>query len=137
MKNSCGLAKKQKKTSFYRCCALWPCALKPAYWKQRSPCTQTCTGARVVILSWQRLTLPPLRAVPSALRGLTSLFGMGRGGPSRYSHQQLLKLRLPFGPPEGGRVAGACLFMTSNGREKGRQSALEVLLLPFQKLSGN
>ena len=26
------------------------------------------------------------RAVSSALRGLTSLFGMGRGGPPRYSH---------------------------------------------------
>ena len=26
-------------------------------------------------------------AVPSALLGLTSLFGMGRGGPSRYGHE--------------------------------------------------
>ena len=30
-------------------------------------------------LSWRRPTLP-LYAVPSALSGLTSLFGMGRGG---------------------------------------------------------
>ena|GEM_PF-5615365 len=28
----------------------------------------------------RRPTLPPLRAVPSAMAGLTSLFGMGRGG---------------------------------------------------------
>ena len=35
---------------------------------------------------WQRLTLPP-KAVPSALRGLTSLFGMGRGDPPRFNHQ--------------------------------------------------
>ena len=29
-------------------------------------------------------------AVSSALRGLTSLFGMGRGGPPRYSHHMFL-----------------------------------------------
>jgi hypothetical protein len=28
-------------------------------------------------------------AVPSALMGLTSLFGMGRGGPHCYSHQSV------------------------------------------------
>ncbi len=33
----------------------------------------------------RRPTLPPA-AVPSALRGLTSLFGMERGGPPRHSH---------------------------------------------------
>ena len=30
------------------------------------------------------------KAVPSALRSLTSLFGMGRGEPPRYNHQQHL-----------------------------------------------
>ena len=30
------------------------------------------------------------RAVPSALVGLTSLFGMGRGGPHCYRHLKLL-----------------------------------------------
>ncbi len=30
-----------------------------------------------------------MKAVPSALRGLTSLFGMGKGGPPRYSHHEL------------------------------------------------
>ncbi len=34
----------------------------------------------------RRPTLPPLRVVPSALKGLTALFGMGRGDPLRYSH---------------------------------------------------
>ncbi len=29
----------------------------------------------------QRHTLPGVTQVPSALKGLTSLFGMGRGGP--------------------------------------------------------
>jgi hypothetical protein len=30
--------------------------------------------------------------VPSAQAGLTSLFGMGRGGPRRYSHQKTLNI---------------------------------------------
>ena|GEM_PF-4157290 len=34
----------------------------------------------------QRLTLPGVILVPSALVGLTSLFGMGRGDPHRYCH---------------------------------------------------
>ena len=37
-------------------------------------------------MGWRRPTFPQLNAVSSALRGLTSLFGMGRGGPPRYSH---------------------------------------------------
>jgi hypothetical protein len=40
-------------------------------------------GAR----GWRRPTLPPFGAVPSALAGLTSLFGMGRGEPYRNGHQ--------------------------------------------------
>ncbi len=36
----------------------------------------------------QRHTLPGKRQVPSALVGLTSLFGMGRGGPHRNSHRK-------------------------------------------------
>ena len=39
----------------------------------------------------QRLTLPHITAVPSALVGLTSLFGMGRGDPHRHSHLKALK----------------------------------------------
>ena len=37
-----------------------------------------------------RPTLPPFTAVPSALAGLTSLFGMGRGGHRRYRHLKIL-----------------------------------------------
>ncbi len=40
--------------------------------------------------NWQRLTLPHVTAVPSALRGLTSLFGMERGGHPRYNHHKAL-----------------------------------------------
>ena len=38
-----------------------------------------------------RPTLPPVTAVPLALAGLTSLFGMGRGGHRRYRHLKILK----------------------------------------------
>ncbi len=38
--------------------------------------------------SWHRPTLPPRRAVPSALRDLTALFGMEEVYPPRYKHQE-------------------------------------------------
>ena len=40
--------------------------------------------------------LSHLVAVPSALIGLTSLFGMGRGEPYRYNHLKSFQLRFPF-----------------------------------------
>jgi hypothetical protein len=43
-----------------------------------------------IIKDRQRLTLPGVILVPSALAGLTSLFGMGRGDPRRYSHLKVL-----------------------------------------------
>ena len=46
--------------------------------------------AEASVIGWRRPTFPQLRAVSSALRGLTSLFGMGRGGPPRYSHRMFL-----------------------------------------------
>ena len=42
------------------------------------------------VIGWRRPTFPQIDAVSSALRGLTSLFGMGRGGPPRYSHHVYL-----------------------------------------------
>jgi hypothetical protein len=42
----------------------------------------------------QRLTLPGFTPVPSALAGLTALFGMGRGDPRRHSHLKVSGLRL-------------------------------------------
>lgn len=41
---------------------------------------------------WQRHTLPPVTAVPSALVGLTSLFGMERGDPHRNSHHKIFNM---------------------------------------------
>jgi hypothetical protein len=43
-----------------------------------------------LIKIWHRPTLPRVTAVPSALVGLTSLFGMGRGGHHRYRHLNIL-----------------------------------------------
>jgi hypothetical protein len=45
---------------------------------------------------WHRPTLPHFTAVPSALAGLTSLFGMGRGGHRRYRHLNIL-IRFEYG----------------------------------------
>ena len=39
-----------------------------------------------LLWGWRRPTFPQANAVSSARRGLTSLFGMGRGGPPCYSH---------------------------------------------------
>ncbi len=39
---------------------------------------------------WQLPTLPHCGAVPSAMRGLTSLFGMGRGEHPRQNHHKEL-----------------------------------------------
>jgi hypothetical protein len=39
----------------------------------------------------RRHTLPGVTPVPSALMGLTALFGMGRGDPHRYNHPKLLR----------------------------------------------
>jgi hypothetical protein len=46
------------------------------------------------------------RAVPSAQRGLTSVFGMGTGDPSQYGHRQIVRgfISLIF----GWRLAGGC-----------------------------
>ena len=60
----------------------------------------------LIIKNWQRLTLPHFTVVPSALVGLTSLFGKGRGGPHRHSHHKVflqihqiifVKRRAPIG----------------------------------------
>ena len=46
-----------------------------------------------LLISWQRLTLPRVTAVPSALAGLTSLFGMVRGVHRRYNHHKIFIVR--------------------------------------------
>jgi hypothetical protein len=45
-------------------------------------------GFRIVIVLWRLPTLPGLIQVSSAVPGLTSLFGMGRGEHRANSHQQ-------------------------------------------------
>ena len=42
------------------------------------------------VKDWQRPTFPRTCAVSSAMTGLTSLFGMGRGGHRLHSHQNIL-----------------------------------------------
>ena len=54
--------------------------------KQKTP-SEIAEGS---VMGWRRPTFPQIDAVSSALRGLTSLFGMGRGGPPRYSHHVFL-----------------------------------------------
>ncbi len=46
--------------------------------------------ARLLKYLWRRPTFPHGIAVSLALAGLTSLFGMGRGGPCRYNHPKVL-----------------------------------------------
>jgi hypothetical protein len=53
------------------------------------------SGRGFVIKDRQRLTLPGFILVPSALVGLTALFGMGRGDPHRYSHLKIFKIGCP------------------------------------------
>ena len=57
--------------------------------KTKKPCL--LNKAFLVIKDRQRLTLPGVILVPSALVGLTALFGMGRGDPHRYSHLKIMK----------------------------------------------
>ncbi len=45
-----------------------------------------------LIKIWQRHTFPELNQVSSALVGLTSLFGMGRGEHHCYSHHNILDM---------------------------------------------
>ena len=61
----------------------------PKIEKQKSP--NLTKGALFKI--GHRPTLPPVTAVPLALAGLTSLFGMGRGGHRRYRHLKILELK--------------------------------------------
>ena len=66
--------------------------------KQRNP-QHNCEGGSFKI--GHRPTLPRFTAVPSALAGLTSLFGMGRGRHRRYRHLNILRLKL-----KGWKVKG-------------------------------
>gem|GEM_PF-5842491 len=55
--------------------------------KRKKPLTVSSKGFRVK--KRHRPTLPPVTAIPSALAGLTALFGMGRGRHRRYRHLKI------------------------------------------------
>ena len=61
----------------------------------------------------RRPTFPRSRAVSSALRGLTSLFGMGRGAPPRYCRHSCLSWPLACNPP--------CAFFLAHFQDAGRE----------------
>ena len=46
------------------------------------------------LIKWRRPPLPGVNPVPSALQGLTSLFGMGRGGTPALGRLNLCKTAL-------------------------------------------
>ena len=71
-----------------------------------------------------RPTLPPVTAIPSALAGLTSLFGMGRGGHRRYRHLNTF-LYMPL----GNRTL-TCYWKKRSEKERGQQ------VYPHWKASG-
>jgi hypothetical protein len=56
------------------------------HYKQRNPMKVSSQGSYKI---GHRPTLPRFTAVPSALAGLTSLFGMGRGRHRRYRHLKI------------------------------------------------
>ena len=56
--------------------------------KKEKPLHRLAQGFTLII--GRRLTLPDFTPVPSARVVLTSLFGMGRGGPHRNSHLKAL-----------------------------------------------
>jgi hypothetical protein len=59
-------------------------AFKQKVWKKQKP--RTGKGKGLLMMGWRLPTLPLVTAVPLALRGLTALFGMGRGEHPRYNH---------------------------------------------------
>ena len=65
------------------------CTRPRYYYKTKKPFIFWMKGCSYKI--WHRLTLPRFTAVPSALAGLTSLFGMGRGGHRRYRHLKVFE----------------------------------------------
>ena len=66
------------------------------YLKKKKACPETAKAcpsrAGFPVWVWRRPTFPQANAVSSARRGLTSLFGMGRGGPPCYSHHVCLSV---------------------------------------------
>ena len=74
--------------------------------KQRSPHLGWC---RLSVVGGRRATFPRSPAVSSPRRGLTSLFGMGRGAPPRHSRHFCLFAACPGGRENVTRHFPACL----------------------------
>ena len=72
-----------------------------------------------------RPTLPPVTAIPSALAGLTSLFGMGRGGHRRYRHLNTFLYMTLL-----GQRTLTCYWKKRSEKERGQQ------VYPHWKASG-
>ena len=71
--------------------------------KNRQPRQLSLSGLSVV--GGRRAAFPRSRAVSSPLRGLTSLFGMGRGAPPRHSRHSFPGRAAPTPGTESGRTA--------------------------------
>ena len=70
-------------------------------YKNSEPRQRVAVG--VPVMGGRRTTFPRSPAVSSSRRGLTSLFGMGRGAPPRHSRHLLV--HRPFRMGESGHTA--------------------------------
>ena len=72
-----------------------------------------------------------LQAVPSARPVLTSLFGMGRGVPRRYSHRNLVSPASPackIDKPNGRRISLSDCFVRAMRRSASRRASFGRLV---------
>src|SRR5690606_14573296 len=103
-----------------------PCRERNESISQKSPKTESplSVDSGLLYKIRHRPTLPPVTAIPSALAGLTSLFGMGRGGHRRYRHLNTF-LYMPF-----GQRTLTCYWKKRSEKERGQQ------VYPHWKASG-
>ena len=57
----------------------------------KKPCRSGMAFCWIFIAGDHLISHTVARAVPSAQRGLTSVFGMGTGDPSQYGHRQIVR----------------------------------------------
>ena len=72
------------------CEKIKPAEKKNIRGKKNKKASEIFRNLRLFIERRRRPTLPHCIAVPSAQVSLTSLFGMGRGDPQRYNHQNIV-----------------------------------------------
>ena len=83
-------------------------------------------------MGWRLPTLPPVTAVPLALRGLTALFGMGRGEHPRYNHHYC---SAAYGLSSVPALTGK-IFLDSLIDNKEEERTLELIKHGFKKAYG-